>query len=91
MSPRSPHSILTSLFCHRLNPNSGESKANLELPPYAVLFTTLGCFGLGVAGLTLGVLSTIWDEERVGRWLGLEELKVNFGRMTGAWGSRTER
>ncbi|HIK44462.1 MAG TPA: PAM68 family protein [Leptolyngbyaceae cyanobacterium M65_K2018_010] len=27
-------------------------KAGLELPPYAVLFTTLGCFGLGVAGLT---------------------------------------
>jgi hypothetical protein len=64
-------------------------KGGIELPPYAVLLTTLGCFGLGVVGLTYGVLSASWDEDRVGGWLGLEEFKVNFGRMTSAWGSKS--
>ncbi|MBU6228795.1 MAG: DUF3464 family protein [Cyanobacteria bacterium REEB459] len=65
-------------------------KAAIELPPYAVLLTTLGCFGLGVAGLTYGVLSASWDEDRPGNWVGLEEFKVNFGRMTSAWGSKAK-
>ncbi|MEB3290877.1 MAG: PAM68 family protein [Leptolyngbya sp.] len=64
-------------------------KGNVDLPPYAVLLTTLGCFGLGVVGLTYGVLSASWDEERPGDWLGLDEFKVNFGRMTNAWGQNS--
>ncbi|XGB41930.1 MAG: PAM68 family protein [Nodosilinea sp. LVE1205-7] len=65
-------------------------KVAIELPPYLVLLTTLGCFGLGVVGLTYGVLSASWDEDRPGTWLGLGEFKVNFGRMTSAWGSRAK-
>jgi hypothetical protein len=61
----------------------------LELPSYFVLLTTLGCFGLGVVGLSYGALSASWDEDRPGHWLGLEEFKVNFGRLTGSWGSRS--
>jgi hypothetical protein len=65
-------------------------KGGVELPAYAVLLTTLGCFGLGVVGLTYGVLSASWDEDRPGDWLGLEEFKLNFGRMTSAWGSKSQ-
>lgn len=65
-------------------------KGNIELPSYAVLLTTLGCFGLGVVGLTYGVLSASWDEDRPGDWLGIEEFKVNFGRMTSAWGQKSK-
>jgi hypothetical protein len=65
-------------------------KTQVELPPYAVLLATLGCFGLGVVGLTYGVLSASWDEDRPGGWLGLGEFKVNFGRMTQAWGNRAK-
>ena len=65
-------------------------RGGVELPSYAVLLTTLGCFGLGVVGLTYGVLSASWDEDRPGNWLGLEEFKVNFGRMTSAWGSKSQ-
>jgi hypothetical protein len=65
-------------------------KGGIMLPSYAVLLTTLGCFGLGVVGLTYGVLSASWDEDRPGGWLGLKEFKVNFGRMTSAWGSKSE-
>ena len=64
-------------------------KGNVDLPPYAVLLSTLGCFGLGVVGLTYGVLSASWDEDRPGDWLGLDEFKVNFGRMTNAWGQNS--
>jgi hypothetical protein len=64
-------------------------KGNVDLPPYAVLLSTLGCFGLGVVGLTYGVLSASWDEDRPGDWLGLDEFKTNFGRMTNAWGQNS--
>ncbi len=66
------------------------AKAQVELPPYAVLLVTLGCFGLGVVGLTYGVLSASWDEDQPGGWLGLAEFQVNFGRMTSAWGSKAK-
>lgn len=61
------------------------------LPSYFVLLVTLGCFGLGVVGLTYGVLSASWDEGRPGSLLGLDEFRVNFGRVTSAWGSKSER
>lgn len=56
-----------------------------KLPNVAVLLVSLGFFGIGVLGLTYGVLSASWDEERVGSWLGLEEFSTNFTRMTEAW------
>ncbi|MBE9157298.1 PAM68 family protein [Nodosilinea sp. LEGE 06152] len=61
------------------------------LPSYFVLLVTLGCFGLGVIGLTYGVLSASWDEGRPGSRLGLDEFRVNFGRVTSAWGAKSER
>ena len=63
----------------------------VELPSYFVLFATLGCFGLGVLGLSYGALSASWDEARLGHWFGLDEFKVNFGRLTGAWGPKSDR
>jgi hypothetical protein len=59
----------------------------LEVPTSAVVFVSMGLFGLGVLGLSYGILSTSWEEGRVGGWWGWEEFKVNFGRMTSAWKS----
>jgi hypothetical protein len=53
----------------------------LELPPYFVLFVTLSWFGLGFLGLSYGIFSASWDENKVGSWWGLEEFKLNWGRM----------
>jgi len=61
------------------------------LPNYAVLFTTLGCFGLGVVGLSYGALSASWDEQRLGSLVGLDEFRLNFGRLTGAWQASRDR
>ncbi|MDY6781253.1 MAG: PAM68 family protein [Cyanobacteriota bacterium] len=58
-----------------------------KVPTVAVLFTSAGLFGLGVLGLSYGVLSTSWDESRLGSWWGLQEFKLNLGRMTEAWRS----
>lgn len=58
-----------------------------KLPTVAVLFASAGLFGLGFLGLSYGLLSTSWDEDRLGGWFGLEEFKLNWGRMTGAWRS----
>jgi hypothetical protein len=57
----------------------------LEIPPYVVLLSTMGCFGLGVLGLSYGVFSSSWDEEKVGSWLGYEEFGLNFKRTIAAW------
>lgn len=62
----------------------------LEVPSSAVGAVSLGLFGLGVLGLSYGIFSSSWDEDRVGGWLGTQEFKVNFGRMTAAWRSARE-
>lgn len=56
-----------------------------NLPNYAVLLVSLGWFGLGVLGVSYGLLSTSWDEDVPGSWLGFSEFRTNFGRMTVAW------
>jgi hypothetical protein len=58
-----------------------------EVPNSAVVLVSMGLFGLGVLGLSYGILSTSWDEGRVGNLWGWDEFKVNFGRMTSAWRS----
>ena len=59
--------------------------AKVELPALAVLLVNLGLFGLGVLGITYGVLSASWDEDRAGGLLGLSEFSTNFGRMVQGW------
>jgi hypothetical protein len=61
------------------------SRNLVDLPPTAVLLITLGCFGLGVVGLSYGLLSAAWEEDRIGSWLGWEEFQINFSRLTAAW------
>lgn len=56
-----------------------------EVPNIAVVLVSMGLFGLGVLGLTYSILSTSWDEGRVGGLWGWNEFKVNFSRMTSAW------
>ena len=56
-----------------------------KVPNTAVLLCSAGLFGLGVLGLSYSVLSTSWDEERVGTWWGWSEFTLNFGRLTSAW------
>ncbi|MBW4635983.1 MAG: PAM68 family protein [Iphinoe sp. HA4291-MV1] len=55
--------------------------AGIKLPPIAVLLANMGFFGLGVLGITYGVLSASWDEHRVGSLLGWNEFTTNWGRM----------
>ncbi len=59
-----------------------------DLPPTAVLLVSLGFFGLGVLGLSYGVLSASWDETLTGSRLGWAEFRLNLGRMTDAWRNR---
>ena len=56
-----------------------------KLPNVAVVLVSMGFFGLGVLGLSYGVLSASWDEERVGTRLGWGEFTTNFGRLTESW------
>jgi hypothetical protein len=61
------------------------------LPTYAVLLVSLGWFGLGVLGVSYGVLSASWDEEVMGSRLGFAEFGSNWTRMTEAWRSQSQR
>ncbi len=61
------------------------SYAHIQLPPIAVLLVNMGLFGLGVLGITYGVLSASWDVERPGTLLGFGEFSTNWGRMVEGW------
>lgn len=61
------------------------SQVHLEIPTPAVLITSSAFFALGVVGLSYGVLSASWDENRVGDWWGWQEFTTNFSRMRSAW------
>ncbi|HEY9700271.1 MAG TPA: PAM68 family protein [Trichocoleus sp.] len=52
-----------------------------QVPTYAVLLVSLGWFGLGVLGLSYGMLSASWDEEVPGTLVGWTEFTTNWGRM----------
>ncbi|EDX86772.1 hypothetical protein S7335_4478 [Synechococcus sp. PCC 7335] len=60
------------------------SREIVEFAPVVVLLTTMGCFGLGVVGLSYGMLSASWDEAP-GSLIGMDEFKLNLGRMKDAW------
>jgi VIT1/CCC1 family predicted Fe2+/Mn2+ transporter len=67
------------------------SKDWVALPTYAVLLVSLGWFGLGVVGLSYGVLSASWEEDQPGTRLGIDEFKLNWGRMTENWKENQQR
>ncbi|MFM2431788.1 MAG: hypothetical protein RLZZ511_3001 [Cyanobacteriota bacterium] len=60
-------------------------KAKVDLPPSVVLLVSLGFFGLGVVGLSYGLLSASWDEDKEGSLIGTEQFGVNFGRLQAGW------
>jgi Photosynthesis affected mutant 68 len=57
----------------------------VKLPNEAVFLVSLGFFGIGVLGLSYGILSTSWDEVEVGSLLGKEQFDLNLGRIADAW------
>ena len=57
----------------------------LKIPVVVVVMVTLGFFGLGIVGLSYGILSTCWDADRVGHWLGWQEFRTNWGRLRSGW------
>jgi Photosynthesis affected mutant 68 len=63
----------------------------IELPNVAVLLASLGGLGLGVLGLSYGVLSASWDESIPGTKLGWQEFNLNFGRVVESFKSGRDR
>ena len=56
-----------------------------DIAPSFVFSATLGLFGLGFVGLSYGVLSTSWEEDRPGGWFGWEEFTLNLARLIQGW------
>lgn len=61
------------------------SYTDIKIAPILVLLVNMGLFGLGVLGITYGVLSASWDEDRSGGVLGWQEFQTNWGRMRETW------
>jgi hypothetical protein len=61
----------------------------MRLPNVVVLLVSMGCSGLGVMGLTYGILSASW-EDAPGSFWGLDEFKVNFNRMKAGYKANKE-
>ena len=60
-------------------------KEIVELPPYLAFAVSFGFLGLGIFGLSYGLFSSCWDEDRMGNALGIDEFKLNLGRTKEAW------
>ncbi len=72
---------MSSLFvCYWL-----KIKEIIELPPYFAFAVSFGFLGLGVLGLSYGLFSASWDEDRAGSAFGGDEFKLNLGRTKDAW------
>jgi len=67
------------------------SQVVFELPPYTVVLVSMGLFGLGVLGLSYGLISASWDEQRHGTWFGWDEFTTNIKRIFAAWRSEKQR
>ncbi|MCU0551564.1 MAG: PAM68 family protein [Leptolyngbya sp. Prado105] len=61
------------------------TKGIYKLPNVAVVLLSMLFFGIGVIGLSYGLLSASWDEEREGGLVGFSEFKTNVSRLSGAW------
>jgi uncharacterized membrane protein len=55
-----------------------------DLPNVVVLLSSMLGFGLGVVGLSYGVLSASWEEDEPGSALGFAEFGVNSKRLVAA-------
>ncbi|MEM1173093.1 MAG: PAM68 family protein [Cyanobacteria bacterium P01_H01_bin.35] len=73
-------SLLTFIFSYFIITND-----IFILPNQAVLLVSMGFFGLSVIGLSYGLFSASWDEDKKGSILGWQEVKINFQRMKEAW------
>ncbi|MEB3272248.1 MAG: PAM68 family protein [Prochlorothrix sp.] len=56
-----------------------------EVPNSVVVVGSLLLFGAGTLGLSYGVLSASWEENREGSFLGFEEFQVNLKRFIDSW------
>lgn len=72
--------VATFVVCYLLVIQGG-----LDVPTSAVVLVSMGFFGLGVLGLSYGILSASWEEGRPGSFLGWEDFRINFDRMVAAW------
>lgn len=61
------------------------TKGIYKLPNVAVVLVSMLFFGLGVVGLSYGLLSASWDEDREGGLVGANEFSTNLGRLVSAW------
>jgi Photosynthesis affected mutant 68 len=61
----------------------------LKLPNVVVLLVSMGCLGLGVMGLTYGILSASW-EDAPGSFWGLAEFQTNLDRMKAGYKANKE-
>jgi len=59
---------------------------DLEFEPSLVAATTIGLLVVGLAGITYSVMSTSWDEDREGTFLGTEEFSRNVDNLKAGFG-----
>ncbi|WP_036485392.1 PAM68 family protein [Myxosarcina sp. GI1] len=57
----------------------------VDLPPYLALVVSFAFLVVGIGGLSYGIFSASWDENRVGSLVGVGEFKTNLQRTFSAW------
>ncbi len=57
------------------------TRGDFEVPPAIVAYATTAPWLLGLAGLTYGIISSSWDEDVEGSFLGFDEFQTNIDRI----------
>ncbi len=66
-------------------------KAGYTIPNWMVVFTSMGFLGLGVAGISYGLLSTPWLPSETGTFWGWKTFWENVQRLSTGLGKEGER
>lgn len=53
----------------------------IDFPSTVVLIASVSCLGLGLVGVSYGIISASWDEEIKGSAIGMSEFKLNLSRI----------
>ena len=56
-------------------------KFDTVVPPYVIAYATQVPFVAGLIGITYAIMSSSWDEDREGSWLGFDEATLNLQRI----------
>jgi hypothetical protein len=79
------------MLCAEICLCSATFRYEMSFQPSVVAFSTQAPFAISLIGITYAIISSSWDPEREGDFLGFDEAKKNVGSIFDGLKSSRER